>query len=68
MGNGKDNFREALHTIVKLYGSELLDDTRRANALLMDYAPGHAKERSYCCYGEMQTVKTAVWYSHGKKT
>lgn len=45
MGNGKDNFREALHTIVKLYGSELLDDTRRANALLMDYAPGYAKER-----------------------
>ena len=45
MSNKKDNFRQLLYTLVDTYGSELLDDTRRTNALLMDFAPGQTKER-----------------------
>lgn len=45
MEKEKDNFRQALHSIVELYGSDLLNDTRRINAFLMDYAPNQSKER-----------------------
>lgn len=45
MEKDKDNFRQALHTIVEIYGSTLLNDARRTNAFLMDYAPNQAKER-----------------------
>lgn len=45
MGNAKENFREALYAVIEAYGIEILTDSRRTNALLMDYAPGQAKER-----------------------
>lgn len=45
MGNEKDNFRKALHDVIDAYGAEILQDSRRTNALLMDYAPGSARER-----------------------
>lgn len=45
MGNEKDTFRKALHDVIDAYGAEILQDSRRTNALLMDYAPGNARER-----------------------
>ena len=45
MGNATDNFREALYAVIEAYGAEILNDSRRTNALLMDYAPGQARER-----------------------
>lgn len=45
MGNAKENFKQALYAVIETYGTEILDDSRRINALLMDYAPGQAKER-----------------------
>lgn len=45
MGNAKDNFRKALYAVIEAYGTEILADSRRTNALLMDYAPGQARER-----------------------
>ena len=45
MGNAKENFRHALRAVIETYGTEILDDSRRTNALLMDYAPGQARER-----------------------
>ena len=45
MGNAKETFRQALYTVIETYGSEILNDSRRTNALLMDYAPGQARER-----------------------
>ena len=45
MGNAKENFREALYAVIEAYGTEILTDARRTNALLMDYASGQARER-----------------------
>ena len=45
MGNEKDNFKQVMRTVVETYGTELLNDARRANALLMDYAPRQVRER-----------------------
>lgn len=45
MGNAKENFKQALCDIIAAYGIDVLDDSRRTNALLMDYAPDQAKER-----------------------
>ena len=45
MGNAKENFRHALRAVIETYGTEILDDSRRTNALLMDYVPGQARER-----------------------
>lgn len=45
MGNAKENFRQALYAVIAAYGIDILDDSRRTNALLMDYAPDQAKER-----------------------
>lgn len=45
MGNEKDNFKQVMRTVVEAYGTELLNDARRTNALLMDYAPRQARER-----------------------
>ena len=45
MGNEKDNFKQVMRTVVETYGIELLNDARRTNALLMDYAPRQVRER-----------------------
>ncbi len=45
MGNARDNFRQALYAVIEAYGTEILNDSRRINALLMDYAPGQVRER-----------------------
>lgn len=46
MGNEeKENFKQALCAVTKAYGIEILEDFRRTNALLMDYAPMQARER-----------------------
>lgn len=45
MGNAKENFRQALCAVIAAYGIDILDDSRRTNALLMDYAPNQVKER-----------------------
>lgn len=45
MGNARENFKQALCDIIAAYGIDILDDSRRTNALLMDYAPNQAKER-----------------------
>ncbi len=45
MGNAKENFKQALYAVIETYGTEILDDSRRINALLMDYAPGQTRER-----------------------
>lgn len=45
MGNAKENFKQALCDIITAYGIDILDDSQRTNALLMDYAPNQAKER-----------------------
>ncbi len=45
MGNDNDTFKQVLVELVKTYGPELFRDTRRINALLMDYAPKQVKER-----------------------
>lgn len=45
MGNAKENFKQALFDIIAAYGIDILDDSQRTNALLMDYAPNQAKER-----------------------
>lgn len=45
MGNEKENFRQALCSVIETYGTEILNDSRRTNALLMDYAPGQVRER-----------------------
>lgn len=45
MGNAKENFKQALCDIIAAYGIDILDDSQRTNALLMDYAPNQAKER-----------------------
>ena len=45
MGNARDNFRQALYAVIEAYGTEILNDSRRTNALLMDYAPGQVRER-----------------------
>lgn len=45
MENEKDNFKQIMRTVVETYGTELLNDARRANALLMDYAPRQIRER-----------------------
>lgn len=45
MGNAKENFRQALYAVIEAYGTEILNDYQRTNALLMDYAPGQARER-----------------------
>lgn len=43
--NEKDNFKQVMRTVVETYGIELLNDARRTNALLMDYAPRQFRER-----------------------
>ena len=45
MGNAKENFKQALYAVIETYGTEILNDSRRINALLMDYAPGQTRER-----------------------
>lgn len=45
MENEKDNFKQIMRTVIETYGTELLNDARRANALLMDYAPRQIRER-----------------------
>ena len=45
MGNAKENFKQALFAVIETYGTEILNDSRRINALLMDYAPGQTRER-----------------------
>ena len=42
---GNEKFKQALHALTDAYGMEILKDSRRTNALLMDYAPGQARER-----------------------
>ncbi len=46
MGNAKENFKQALYAVIETYGTEILDDSRRINALLMDYAPGRPESAS----------------------
>ena len=45
MENAKENFKQVLYAVIETYGTEILDDSRRINAFLMDYAPGQARER-----------------------
>lgn len=45
MGNEKENFKQVLYTVIEAYGIEILKDSRRTNALLMDYAPSQTRER-----------------------
>ena len=45
MGNAKENFKQALYAVIETSGTEILNDSRRINALLMDYAPGQTRER-----------------------
>lgn len=45
MQNDRDSFMRALKKAVDDYGADLLKDIRRANAILMDYAPHQSRER-----------------------
>lgn len=45
MGNANENFSQALYAVIEAYGADILYDSQRTNALLMDYAPGQARER-----------------------
>lgn len=44
-GQSKQNLGKVILEIRNKYGSEIIDDTARLNALLMDYVPEMAKER-----------------------
>lgn len=45
MGNRERDFLIAIKEIVATYGKTAISDIQRMNALLMDYAPGQARER-----------------------
>lgn len=44
-GSEKEDIKEIFKSLIELHGVALLDDIRKTNALLMDYAPHSDKER-----------------------
>lgn len=49
MQSEEKQFSGILRQVIDNYGPELLNDIARFNALLMDYAPNHSKERKLLC-------------------
>lgn len=66
MGNKKENFRQALYAVIEAYGTEILNDTRRINALLMDYAPAQARERKLIILALEEGIGNDLLRSRGK--
>ena len=44
-GHSKKNLGEVIESIIADFGEDVIENTSRLNALLMDYAPDMAKER-----------------------
>lgn len=49
MNAGNTKFSEILRDVVTTYGMDLIKDSHRVNALLMDLAPNHSRERKLVC-------------------
>ena len=49
MNGANKQFSEILKNVVTTYGSDLIEDSQRLNALLLDLAPNHSKERKLIC-------------------
>ena len=49
MNAGNMKFSEILKDVITTYGKDLILDSHRMNALLMDLAPNHSRERKLVC-------------------
>lgn len=66
MGNAKENIRQALYAVIEAYGTEILNNSRRTNALLMDYAPGQARERKLIISALEEGIGNELLKARGK--